>query len=92
MASPDLTYVNLYLSWICQELCIEPAISLQETDVTPKGIVVIHFVHFSAEDGNNIAQDFEKLLDESFPDAEVSISNEKKGEWLELHITFKLVS
>ena len=92
MASPDLTYVNLYLSWMCQELCIEPAITLKEVDVTPEGYVDIHYTLLSQEEGKDFAQDFKKLLTESFPDAEVNVSNIDTGEGFDLHITFRLVS
>ena len=91
MAAPDLTYANLFLSWICQELCIEHVITLKEDDVTSKGYAETHYAHFSEEDVKNFAKDFEELLDESFLDAEVKISKDKRGEWFDLHITFKLV-
>ena len=80
---------NVYLSWICQELCIEPDITLQETDVGPNGYVNIHFLHFDEIGGGEFAQDFEKLLGECFKHVKVTISDNEEGK-LGLHITFKL--
>lgn len=89
MTAQDLAIINTHLSWICQELCIEPAITIQKADVTQKGYVVIHYIHFSDVDGVNFAQDFEKLLNESFRHVEVFVADGEKSKWLNLHITFK---
>ena len=90
MTAQSIADANIYLSWICQELCIEPNITIQETDITPKGKVEIDYMHFADVDGREFAKDFEKLLDESFRHAKVYLLKEEKGKWIDLHITFKI--
>ena len=90
MIAQSIADANIYLSWVCQELCIEPDITIQEIDISPKGIVEIHYMHFADVDGNEFAQDFEKLLDESYKHAKVYVLKEEEGEWFDLHISFKI--
>lgn len=90
MTALSIANANIYLSWICQELCIEPALIIQETDVKPNGYVDIRYIHFADVDGSEFAQDFKKLLNESFRHAKVYISEDEECEWFDLHITFKL--
>ena len=89
MTVQEIINTNIHLSWICQEMCIEPEITVKESDLTPNGYIDIQYRHFSEEDGDDFAEEFEQMLDESFRHAEVYISEREEGEWFHLQISFK---
>ena len=89
MTVQELINTNTHLSWICQEMGIEPSIMISKSDVTPNGYIDIQYRHSSDVDGNTFAKEFEELLDESFRHAEVYVSDKEEGEWFDLNISFK---
>ena len=89
MTAQELDNTNLYLSDICKNVKIDPVITISEHDLTDSGYVKFYHKLFSTEDGDQLAQDLEEILDGYFRHSKVYVARRERGWWFQLHISFR---